>query len=158
VPEPVKRPARIDPAQSVELAIPSAARVFRRVYNDYFAQIGLSPTQALLVGVLDHYREPMQQTVLADRIGIRKAMIGHAIDVLLAAGYVTRVSDPGDGRAKLVSLTARGRELASTVDQRFGELAAVIRRRTTRAQRVAMVELLTLMTENLEEFAASDFS
>jgi DNA-binding MarR family transcriptional regulator len=89
---------------------------------------------------------------------VRKAIIGHAVDILLARGQVTRASDPTDARAKLVSLTPAGQELAKVVDRRFGELAAVVRRRTNRTQRAAMVELLTLMTENLQSFAAADFT
>jgi DNA-binding MarR family transcriptional regulator len=69
-------------------------------------------------------------------------------------GYVDRISDPGDGRAKLLSLTGKGSELGRAVDHGFGELAAVSRQRTTKEQRRQLVATLATMRENLEELEA----
>ena len=46
-------------------------------------------------------------TVLAERAGIAKQTATALVDKLEAAGYVERVPDPGDGRARLVRLTER---------------------------------------------------
>jgi MarR family transcriptional regulator for hemolysin len=144
----------MDETQNIELAIPRISRLMRRIYGEYFAQIDLSMTQALLIGLLDTDEiGPLNQTVLAERVGLRKAFIGNTLDVLVAGGHVMRAADPTDARAKLVSLTDSGREIAADVDQRFGELAAVVRRRTTKAQRESLIELLEIIAENLEKFA-----
>jgi DNA-binding MarR family transcriptional regulator len=154
VPEGVSRAARVDPEQRIELAIPEVSRLFRRVYADYFAQLNLTSTQALIIGLVDIADgEPLNQTDLADRVGLRKAVIGNAVDVLVAGGYLARASDPADARAKIITLTESGVELARTVDEHFGELAAAVRRGTTRAQRRAVIETLTTISENLERFA-----
>lgn len=47
--------------------------------------------------------------VLADRARIAKQTALALVDRLVAAGYVERVRDPEDGRARLVRLTERGR-------------------------------------------------
>ncbi|GAA1740682.1 transcriptional regulator, MarR family [Dietzia kunjamensis subsp. schimae] len=63
----------------------------------------------LLAGIDDD--EGTRLVVLAERARIAKQTATALVDRLAAAGYVRRVSDPDDGRARLVRLTARGREL-----------------------------------------------
>ncbi|WP_433574395.1 MarR family winged helix-turn-helix transcriptional regulator [Nocardia brasiliensis] len=47
-------------------------------------------------------------TELAERAQVTKQTAGFLVDQLERAGYVERVADPSDGRARLVRLTARG--------------------------------------------------
>lgn len=49
-------------------------------------------------------------TELADRLGITKQSVSQLVDDLEADGYVKRVPDPTDGRAKLVVFGPRGHE------------------------------------------------
>jgi DNA-binding MarR family transcriptional regulator len=55
--------------------------------------------------------EGMHLTELAERAQITKQSMGYLVDYLQERGYVERVPDPVDGRAKLVRYTERGREL-----------------------------------------------
>ncbi|WP_439033146.1 MarR family winged helix-turn-helix transcriptional regulator [Gordonia terrae] len=52
--------------------------------------------------------EPMRLTELAEQAGVTKQTAGGIVDQLEAAGYLTRVSDPSDRRARLVTLSDRG--------------------------------------------------
>lgn len=52
-------------------------------------------------------------TDMAARVGITKQAVTLLVDHLEAGGYVARVADPSDGRAKLVELTDRGRAAAN---------------------------------------------
>ena len=47
-------------------------------------------------------------TELAEQAGITKQTAGFLVDQLERAGYVERVPDPDDGRARLVRITERG--------------------------------------------------
>lgn len=47
---------------------------------------------------------------LADRFLVSRQAVAQAIAVLERHGYVTRVSDPADARARLIELTPRGRQ------------------------------------------------
>lgn len=53
--------------------------------------------------------EGIQVAELAFLAGVRKQTMAQAVGELEQMGYVERRRDPGDGRAKLVLLTARGK-------------------------------------------------
>jgi DNA-binding MarR family transcriptional regulator len=55
--------------------------------------------------------EGMHLTELAEQAQITKQSMGYLVDYLEERGYVKRVPDPVDGRAKVVRHTERGREL-----------------------------------------------
>ena len=57
-------------------------------------------------------------TDLAERAMMTKQTVGEVTSDLERLGYVERVPDPDDGRAKLIRLTAKGRE-AHAVGQRL---------------------------------------
>ena len=48
-------------------------------------------------------------TELARKAGMTPQAMGELVDELVDMGYVVRRPDPGDGRAKLIVLTERGR-------------------------------------------------
>lgn len=55
--------------------------------------------------------EGIRTTEIAEVAGMTKQAVGQLAIQLEAAGYVVRMSDPTDGRAKLVRFAARGLEL-----------------------------------------------
>lgn len=63
-------------------------------------------------------------TELANRAGITKQSVGEAVDDLERLGYVERVPDPKDGRAKIVQLTDRGRAAQETARGVFADIEA----------------------------------
>lgn len=53
----------------------------------------------------------VRQTELAQRLGVSKQAVGQLVDELEGLGVLTRWADPGDGRARQVGYTPRGRTL-----------------------------------------------
>ena len=53
-------------------------------------------------------------TDLADRAMMTKQTVGEVVSDLETRGYVERVPDPHDGRAKIIRLTTKGREVYLT--------------------------------------------
>ncbi len=74
-------------------------------------------------------KEGSRLTELAERAQLTKQTIGYLVDYLEERGYVERGPDPDDKRAKIIRLTAEGRELIGVareiigrIETRWGEL------------------------------------
>jgi DNA-binding MarR family transcriptional regulator len=61
-------------------------------------------------------------TDLAERSGLTKQAVGEAVAELERKGYLERVPDPEDGRAKIIKLTPRGVDAALTGRRLFAEI------------------------------------
>jgi DNA-binding MarR family transcriptional regulator len=61
-------------------------------------------------------------TDLAERSGLTKQAVGEAVAELERKGYLERVPDPEDGRAKIIKLTQRGGDAALTGRRLFAEI------------------------------------
>lgn len=82
-------------------------RIHQAVARAGFTDI--SRAQARLLAGMDS--EGTRLVVLADRARIAKQTAVPLVDRLEADGYVERVPDPTDGRARLVRLTPRGESI-----------------------------------------------
>ena len=79
--------------------------------------------------IFQHIRpEGSRITELAEQAQITKQSTGSLVDHMVACGYVERLPDPNDGRAKIVRLTDRGwnldnaaREILSQIEQEWAE-------------------------------------
>jgi DNA-binding MarR family transcriptional regulator len=74
----------------------------------------LTPTQARLMAQVDP--GGTRVVTLAARARITKQSATFLVDQLERAGYVERVADPSDGRAKLVRLTPHARTIGDAAD------------------------------------------
>jgi DNA-binding MarR family transcriptional regulator len=70
---------------------------------------GITPAHANVIPFVP--AEGIQIGELARLAKVRKQSMAHSVDLLVAAGYVTRSPDPADGRASLIFLTDKGRAL-----------------------------------------------
>jgi DNA-binding MarR family transcriptional regulator len=68
----------------------------------------LRPGHGCVFGTIDPHGSRL--TDLAHRANMTKQSVGEATSDLEQRGYVERVPDPDDGRAKIIRLTERGRE------------------------------------------------
>lgn len=91
--------------------------------------------------------EGLRLTDIAERAKLTKQSVGEIVDDLVARGYVKRIPDPEDRRAKLICLTERG-EAAQLHGRR---LFAKVEKRW--AQRYG-AERIGALRELLEEVAA----
>jgi DNA-binding MarR family transcriptional regulator len=81
----------------------AADRIFTVVRDAGFSEWTVAQSR-LLMGIDP---DGTRLSVLADRAQIAKQTATALVDKLERAGYVTRVPDPTDGRARLVRLTPR---------------------------------------------------
>lgn len=88
------------------------ARDFHRRALARFAAAGHPGLQAAHTAVISHLGlEGVRLTELARRAGMTKQGMGQLVDELERLGYLERVPDPTDSRAKLVRFSRRGRRL-----------------------------------------------
>jgi DNA-binding MarR family transcriptional regulator len=98
-------------------------------------------------GCVFQYAEPTgsRLTDLARRAGLTKPTVLAAVDDLERLGYVGRIPDPEDGRAKLVRLTPRGAAAAAEGQRIIGRIeddwGARLGPRRARALRGALEDL-----------------
>ena len=92
----------------------------------------------------------MRLTELARLAGMTKQSVGELVDDLVDLGYVERIPDPEDRRAKLICLTDRGVE-AQRVG--FGLLADVEERWAERFGPTRVKQLRRLLEEAVSEDA-----
>ena len=92
----------------------------------------------------------MRLTELARLAGMTKQSVGELVDDLVDLGYVERIPDPEDRRAKLICLTDRGIEAQGVG---FGLLADVEDRWAERFGATRMKQLRKLLEEAVSEDA-----
>ncbi len=83
-----------------------SGELMRRVQAAGYTDV--RPGHGCLFGNIDP--EGSRLTELAERAHMTKQSVGEVASDLEARGYVERVPDPHDGRAKIIRLTERGRE------------------------------------------------
>jgi DNA-binding MarR family transcriptional regulator len=92
--------------------------------------------------------EGVRLTDLAERSRITKQSVGEIVTDLEELGWVERIPDPADRRAKLVRLTAQGQEVQSAARATFAEIEAEwgerIGKKKLAALRAALEELSLL--------------
>ncbi len=90
-----------------------------------------------------------QVSELARRAQITKQSMAELVAHLERHGYVERVPDPADRRAKLVRATARGRELYATAREVIAEIEADWTARLGPTKMRSLRELLQELNEHL---------
>jgi len=91
-------------------------RLWRKMAREAAARHGVSEAAPAPLIWIERLGENVRQNALAEAIGIEGASLVRLIDELQASGLVTREADPSDRRANVVSLTPRGREVVTEVN------------------------------------------
>jgi DNA-binding MarR family transcriptional regulator len=119
----------------------------RRVAETPYSDIRI--THGCVFGNID--TEGTRLTDLAERAFMTKQSVGEVVSDLEKLGYVERVPDPSDGRAKIIRLTERGHEARAVGMELIDELEQEWAERVG-AERVAALRdaLEAITAERLE--------
>jgi DNA-binding MarR family transcriptional regulator len=115
---------------------------FQRVAEAGYADI--RPGHGCVFGGIDP-ENGSRLTDLADRAMMTKQTVGDVVSDLEQRGYVERVPDPDDGRAKIIRLTAKGREVYFTGWRLNDDLEKVWAARFGEDQVAALRDVLELV-------------
>jgi DNA-binding MarR family transcriptional regulator len=131
------------------LRIPREATL-RRVL-DGLAAAGFADVRPAHFTVFQHMPpEGIRLTVLADAALLTKQSTAYLVDDLEVMGYLERVPDPSDRRAKVLRLTARGRAVEDTVRATIRQIEADWAQRLGEANYQELTRLLRALVAMLE--------
>lgn len=92
-------------------------------------------------------------TDLAEQAQVTKQSAGFLVDQLERAGYVERVADPADARARLVRFTARGREVVAAARRVERQVLREWKRHLGPDRFAALQDALTALREITDPYA-----
>lgn len=126
-----------------------------RGWGRFAKSTGLSMPQFSLLMQL-HYKGACGMSKVSEGFDITPAAASQLVDKLVQSGYMQRVEDPEDRRAKLLSLTDKGRELIQQgMEERYRwveELAEKLRAE----ERAQISEALNIMTRAAQEMETEE--
>ena len=102
-------------AQRVVAGLSKVALVFRHAQWAASGERGLTPTQAQILAVVAGNREPRGVGVkaVAARMAVTMGTASEAVGALVEKGLLRKEPDQSDGRADVLTLTARGKREVS---------------------------------------------
>jgi len=93
------------------------ARRWRNLMNQEMAALGQSQARWGTLFWIDVFGDSVNQTQLAERIGIEQPTLGRVLESLEKDGLIERVPGPNDRRAKVIRLTAAAKPLMRRCEQ-----------------------------------------
>jgi DNA-binding MarR family transcriptional regulator len=114
-----KVPARNRQLDDIAEGLPQRAAALSRLFLTR-TSVSVSRTEAGVIWALAE--RPRRITELAAREGVTQPGITRLVNRLEEAGWVVRESDPCDGRAVMVRLTADGRQVFDTLRAEYRSL------------------------------------
>jgi DNA-binding MarR family transcriptional regulator len=96
----------------------------------------------------------LRPSQLADRVGITKQSVNDLLGHLERHGYLVRVPDSADGRARVIRLSSRGRQLEQTIYAEAGEAELRIAEILGSQRFAHLHSSLELLTEQLAPLPA----
>jgi DNA-binding MarR family transcriptional regulator len=102
-----------------------ATRHLTEVLQQHLVAAGFHDHRVVHHNVMAHMtHDGVRITELADLAGITKQGMSQLVDDLERLGYLQRIPDPHDGRAKLVQFAPRGRAAVEAANRAFGDIEA----------------------------------
>ncbi|MEZ5682201.1 MAG: MarR family transcriptional regulator [Erythrobacter sp.] len=125
-----------------------SGRLLRKTFDERVRNLGLTAVQARLLLVLFKFPDN-NQAFYAERIEVEPITVTRIIDRMEEAGWVERVADPSDRRARLIHLTAKSREIVEPLRVIVNGMVEDMVMGLTAAERETLAGLLEKISANL---------
>ena len=130
------------------LIILKAFHAQRNQVRPYMAELGLSPGQPKILGLLT-LRDRCMQKELAAACEIEPATISRLLSTMESAGLIQREPAPGDRRAECISITSAGKQAQKKMQYHFDQVENISLSGFTETEKKQFVEYLCRMYHNL---------
>ena len=124
-----------------------------RGWNHFAKSTGLSMPQFSILMQL-HHKGPCGMSEVSDRFDISPAAASQLVDKLVHAGYLERAEDPSDRRAKLLTLSIKGKELIQQGTEERYRWMDDLTSKLNAEERAKVVEALNILTEAAQAMEA----
>jgi DNA-binding MarR family transcriptional regulator len=122
--------------------------LMRKALDERLSAYGLTTSQFEILGYM-YAEPPTEQQQLQRRSGVTSATLTGILDILEQRGYVTRTPSHSDGRAKFVTLTALGNDLAAQLIDVFHDFEHDLLKGFSQSERALLTDWLQRMARNL---------
>lgn len=129
------------PENHLGFLINDVARLVRRAFDQRAQCCGLTRAQWQVLAYLFHNQGPNQASV-ADALDVEPITLSRHIDRLEALGYVARVPDPADRRARRLHLTENVNPLLLEMQDIGNEVLATALEGISTAEAETLIDLL----------------
>jgi len=124
------------------------SRILRRRFEQRALEYNLTSAQWRAIGQLSR-TDGLTQVALASRLEIEPMTVCRLVDRMEAAGFVERLPNPSDKRAKLVCLTEQSRGLLDEMRSIALEVYEEAFEGFDEEERLALIAALNRISENL---------
>jgi len=142
--------------ETLGLQLVTVSRRYRRTMDAVFAGHGLSFASTLPLRFLALQDHAYRQKELAAVLDVEGPTLVRVLDTLVAQGFLRRSEDPGDRRAKLVSVTAEGHAFLGNLEDRIVALREEIFNGVPEVDIDAVLRLLARIDANMEALDRED--
>jgi DNA-binding MarR family transcriptional regulator len=125
-----------------------SARLLRRTFDERVRSLGLTAVQARLLLSLSKFPDK-NQAFYAERIEVEPITLTRIVDRMEEAGWVERVADPKDRRARLLHPTDKSREIVEPLRAIVNALVADMAEGLTKREQDLLAQLLERISANL---------
>lgn len=125
-----------------------SGRLLRRTFDERVRSLGLTAAQARLLLSLEKFPDN-NQVFYAERIEVEPITVTRMVDRMEEAGWVERVADPNDRRARILHLTDKSREIVEPLRVIINGLVADMTEGLSPEEKRTMITLLEKISANL---------
>lgn len=111
-----KNPGLENDARELQNALSKLVRAYQFRDRNRICYHDVSVTQCYAISALIS-NKAMTAKELAAKLYLDKSTTSRAVDSLEKKGYIQRTLDPNDGRARILEVTEKGRELHARIEQ-----------------------------------------
>ncbi len=143
----------IPPEKHLGFLINDVARLLRRAFDQAAQSCALTRAQWQVLAFLYH-NEGSNQAAVAEALDVEPITLSRHIDRLEALGYVVRLPDPSDRRARRLQLTPAVRPHLQDMKAIGGEVLKSALEGLSEAETSNLIDALTLMRANMARYSA----
>jgi len=110
----------------------------------------LTATSWATLGSINSAQEGIRLSSVAEAVGMTPAMITLMANELIGQGLIKRIPHHTDGRAKLLVITPKGKQLANTVEQQLNQVIQDLLSGLTAGEIVSFQKTLETIIHNAQ--------